>query len=277
MSDAEKAPYPHVESPDLPAIERRILARWSADETFEKSVENRPASDSAGANNEYVFYDGPPFANGLPHYGHLLTGYVKDVVPRYRTMRGSASSAASGGTATASRPRWRPRRSSASAAARRSSSTASTASTTTAAPRCSSTPRSGSGTSPARPAGSTSRTTTRRWTSTTWSRVIWAFKQLWDKGLIYEAYRVMPYSWGAETPLSNFEIRLDDATRPAPGPGGDRRVRRSTPAEGDRRAAEDAPARLDDHNAVDPAVEPRARRRPRPRLRRHARDADGAA
>ena len=35
-----------------------------------------------------MFYDGPPFANGLPHYGHLLTGYVKDIVPRYRTMRG---------------------------------------------------------------------------------------------------------------------------------------------------------------------------------------------
>ena len=38
--------------------------------------------------NEFVFYDGPPFANGLPHYGHLLTGYVKDIVPRYQTMRG---------------------------------------------------------------------------------------------------------------------------------------------------------------------------------------------
>ena len=38
--------------------------------------------------NEFVFYDGPPFANGLPHYGHLLTGYVKDLVPRYQTMRG---------------------------------------------------------------------------------------------------------------------------------------------------------------------------------------------
>ena len=48
--------------------------------------------------------------------------------------------------------------------------------------------------------------------------VIWAFKQLWDKGLVYEAYRVMPYSWGAETPLSNFEIRLDDATRPRQDP-----------------------------------------------------------
>jgi isoleucyl-tRNA synthetase len=48
--------------------------------------------------------------------------------------------------------------------------------------------------------------------------VIWAFGQLWDKGLIYEAHRVMPYSWGAETPLSNFEIRLDDATRPRQDP-----------------------------------------------------------
>ena len=48
--------------------------------------------------------------------------------------------------------------------------------------------------------------------------VMWAFKQLWDKGLIYEARRVMPYSWGAETPLSNFEIRLDDATRPRQDP-----------------------------------------------------------
>ena len=48
--------------------------------------------------------------------------------------------------------------------------------------------------------------------------VMWAFKSLWDQGLVYEAYRVMPYSWAAETPLSNFEIRLDDATRPRQDP-----------------------------------------------------------
>ena len=47
---------------------------------------------------------------------------------------------------------------------------------------------------------------------------MWAFKRLWDKGLVYEAYRVMPYSWGAETPLANFEIRLDDAMRPRQDP-----------------------------------------------------------
>src|SRR6202790_4758126 len=76
--------YPEVPSqPSFPAIEERILARWARARTFERSVEAR----AAGA-NEYVFYDGPPFANGLPHYGHLLTGFVKDIVPRYQTMRG---------------------------------------------------------------------------------------------------------------------------------------------------------------------------------------------
>lgn len=66
----------------FPEIEERILKYWEADGTFKASVESRPEDD------EFVFYDGPPFANGLPHYGHLLTGYVKDLVPRYQTMRG---------------------------------------------------------------------------------------------------------------------------------------------------------------------------------------------
>src|SRR5919206_4238439 len=88
-----KAAYPkHTDaagvpaSPDLPAVERAVLDHWAADKTFEASVDQRPAG--ANGSNEYVFYDGPPFANGLPHYGHLFTGYVKDVVPRYQTMRG---------------------------------------------------------------------------------------------------------------------------------------------------------------------------------------------
>ncbi len=73
-------------SPRFPEIEDRILKYWDADGTFVASVEQRPAGTDG--DNEFVFYDGPPFANGLPHYGHLLTGYVKDVVPRYETMRG---------------------------------------------------------------------------------------------------------------------------------------------------------------------------------------------
>src|SRR6478735_1501259 len=73
-------------SPRFPDIEEAVLAYWESDDTFRASVEQRDAG--ADGSNEFVFYDGPPFANGLPHYGHLLTGYVKDLIPRYQTMRG---------------------------------------------------------------------------------------------------------------------------------------------------------------------------------------------
>ena len=79
---ADARPYPAVGKADFPALENRILSRWETEGTFQASVDARPAAD------EFTFNDGPPFANGLPHQGHLLTGYVKDVVPRYRTMRG---------------------------------------------------------------------------------------------------------------------------------------------------------------------------------------------
>ena len=63
-----------------------MLDYWDKDGTFQKSIERRPSGDHS--QNEFVFFDGPPFANGLPHYGHLLTGYAKDVIPRYQTMKG---------------------------------------------------------------------------------------------------------------------------------------------------------------------------------------------
>jgi isoleucyl-tRNA synthetase len=59
-------------SPSLPAVEREVLEHWAQDKTFEASVDQRPAG--VNGDNEFVFYDGPPFANGLPHYGHLFTG-----------------------------------------------------------------------------------------------------------------------------------------------------------------------------------------------------------
>ena len=68
--------------PDFAGLERETLERWSREKTFEASVEQTSGQP------EYVFYDGPPFATGLPHYGHILTSYIKDVVPRYFTMRG---------------------------------------------------------------------------------------------------------------------------------------------------------------------------------------------
>ncbi|MDY0304355.1 MAG: isoleucine--tRNA ligase, partial [Sphaerochaeta sp.] len=67
---------------EFPKMEESILAFWDREEIFKKSVEGRPAD------NEYVFYDGPPFATGLPHFGHLVPGTIKDAIPRYQTMKG---------------------------------------------------------------------------------------------------------------------------------------------------------------------------------------------
>ncbi|AEJ61905.1 Isoleucyl-tRNA synthetase [Spirochaeta thermophila DSM 6578] len=66
----------------FPKMEEDILAFWQEHGIFEKSIARR-----AGA-EEYVFYDGPPFATGLPHFGHFVPGTVKDIFPRYKTMRG---------------------------------------------------------------------------------------------------------------------------------------------------------------------------------------------
>ena len=66
----------------FPDIEERVLTLWDKDESFKKSLDSRPETEP------YTFYDGPPFATGLPHYGHLLAGTIKDIVPRYWTMKG---------------------------------------------------------------------------------------------------------------------------------------------------------------------------------------------
>jgi isoleucyl-tRNA synthetase len=219
MTDpARNTPYPTVPTrPDLPRLERRLLDRWQAQRTFERSVQQRPAETEDGP-NEFVFYDGPPFANGLPHYGHLLTGYVKDVVPRYQTMRGRRVERRFG---------WDCHGLPAEMAAEQELGIAGrVAITDYGIDRFNAHCRS----SVMRYTDEWERYVTRqaRWVDFRndyktmdlpyMESVIWAFKQLWDQGLVYEAYRVMPYSWGAETPLSNFEIRLDDATRPRQDP-----------------------------------------------------------
>ena len=210
-------PYPTVATkPDFPAIERAILRRWREGNTFERSVEQRPAG--AGGSNEFVFYDGPPFANGLPHYGHLLTGYAKDTVPRYQTMRGRRVERRFG---------WDTHGLPAEMGVEKELGVSGRAAIT----------EYGIDKFNEACRQSVLRFTKEweqyverqaRWVdfennyktmdATYMESVLWAFKQLWDKGLIYEGNRVMPYSWAAETPLSNFEIRLDDATRPRQDP-----------------------------------------------------------
>lgn len=67
---------------DFPTLERKVLAKWDAENTFQRSIDSRPVSKS------YSFYDGPPFATGLPHFGHFLPSSIKDAFPRYFTLRG---------------------------------------------------------------------------------------------------------------------------------------------------------------------------------------------
>lgn len=75
--------FPQINSrQSFPALEQEILAYWKANNTFQKSLEIREGAP------EFNFYDGPPFATGTPHYGHLLGGTIKDVIPRYQTMQG---------------------------------------------------------------------------------------------------------------------------------------------------------------------------------------------
>ena len=195
-------------SPDLPAVERAVLEHWAADKTFPASVENRSAS--AG---EYVFYDGPPFANGLPHYGHLLTGYVKDVVPRYQTMRGRRVERRFG---------WDCHGLPAEVEAEKQLGITSKAEILDLGVEKF---NDACRTSVLRYTRDWERYVTRqaRWVDFDndyktldlpyMESVMWAFKTLWDKGLIYEGFKVLAYCWRCETPLSNTETRMDDVYR----------------------------------------------------------------
>ncbi len=195
-------------APDLPQIEADVLAYWAADDTFAASIAQRPAGEHGS--NEFVFYDGPPFANGLPHYGHLLTGYVKDVVPRYQTMRGRHVERRFG---------WDTHGLPAELEAQRLLGISTKKEITDMGIEA---------------FNAECRSSVLRYTSewqdyvtrqARWvdfgndyktlnpdymESVIWAFKSLYDAGLVYEGYKVLPYCWNDETPLSNHELRMDD-------------------------------------------------------------------
>ena len=204
--------YPAVEAqPSFPAIEADVLATWTSDRSFERSVEARPAG--ATGDNEFVFYDGPPFANGLPHYGHLLTGFVKDAVPRYQTMRGRHVERRFG---------WDCHGMPAEVEAEKQLGISGHPEITSfGLDKFNDYCRS----SVLRYTSEWQRYVTRqaRWVdfendyktldTPYMESVMWAFKTLWDKGLIYEGFRVLAYCWRCETPLSNTETRMDDVYR----------------------------------------------------------------
>ncbi|MGB8402578.1 MAG: isoleucine--tRNA ligase [Mycobacterium sp.] len=203
-TDVTAYPKPASGAPNFPDLELEVLDYWAADDTFRASIEQR---DGAA---EYVFYDGPPFANGLPHYGHLLTGYVKDIVPRYRTMRGYKVERRFG---------WDTHGLPAELEVQRQLDITDKAQIEAM----------GIGAFNDACRASVMKYSTEwrsyvtrqaRWVDFDndyktldlpfMESVIWAFKQLWDKGLAYEGNRVLPYCWNDETPLSNHELRMDD-------------------------------------------------------------------
>ena len=193
-------------SPSFPAVEQQILDFWAKDGTFQASIDQRSAANA----EEFVFYDGPPFANGLPHYGHLLTGYAKDMVPRFKTMQGYRVERRFG---------WDTHGLPAEVEAERQLGI--------------------SGRPEIEKYGIDKfndycRTSvlkyTEEWRSyitrqARWvdfdndyktldtdytESVLWAFSELYKKGLIYEGFKVLAYCWRCETPLSNHELRMDD-------------------------------------------------------------------
>jgi isoleucyl-tRNA synthetase len=192
--------------PNFPALERDVLGHWEASDTFGKSVRQRPAD------REFVFYDGPPFANGLPHYGHLITGYVKDVVPRFRTMQGNRVERRFG---------WDCHGLPAEVEAERLLGISGKADITAMGiEKFNQACRE----SVLRYTREWQDYVTRqaRWVDFShdyktldlpyMESVMWAFRQLWDKGLVYQGFKVLPYCWRCETPLSNHELRMDDDT-----------------------------------------------------------------
>ena len=195
-----------VASPSFPDVEKEVLEHWDKDGTFQESIDQRAASGA----EEFVFYDGPPFANGLPHYGHLLTGYTKDLVPRYQTMRGRRVERRFG---------WDTHGLPAEVEAERLLGISGrpeiekygvdkfNAFCKTSVLKYTEDWRSYV-TRQARwvDFDNDYKTLDQNYTES----VLWAFKELHTKGLIYEGFKVLAYCWRCETPLSNHELRMDD-------------------------------------------------------------------
>lgn len=205
--------YPDVKSSvSFPEVEEEVLKYWQENNIFTKSVESRKAK-IGNQNNEFIFYDGPPFANGLPHYGHLLTGFIKDVFARYQTTKGKKVERRFG---------WDCHGLPAEMGAEKELGfSGRIAISEYGIDKFNNHCRL----SVMKYSSDWEKYVNRqaRWVDFNNSyktmdknymeSVLWAFKELFNKGLIYESMRVMPYSWACETPLSNFETRLDNSYR----------------------------------------------------------------
>ncbi len=184
-------------------MERGVLELWRESDAFLESVRRRPAD------NEYVFYDGPPFPTGSPHYGNLLAGVIKDVVPRYWTMRGYRVERRFGWDTHGLPIEMEVEKALGISGPRQIAEFGIDRFNEACRVRVQAntemwevlTERIGRWVD----FENDYKTMDPEFMETVW----WVFRQLWDKGLIYRDFKVLPYSYGATTPLSNFEANLD--------------------------------------------------------------------
>ena len=186
----------------FPEMEEAILKFWEKNGIFQRSIDQRDGSP------EYVFYDGPPFATGLPHFGHFVPGTLKDIIPRYQTMKGKKVDRRFGWDCHGLPVEYEMEKE-----------------------------LGISGKTEIEKFGVSEfneqcRSIVLRYTGE-WETVInrlgrwvdfdndyktmdpdymesiwWVFKQLWDKGLVYEGHKILPYCPRCSTPLSNHELNL---------------------------------------------------------------------
>ncbi|MDP1835012.1 MAG: isoleucine--tRNA ligase [Chlamydiales bacterium] len=191
--------FDELEDESFPQREERVLQYWLDNGVFEKSVEQR--SDKP----LFTFYDGPPFATGLPHYGHHLAGTIKDVVPRYKTMKGFCVPRRFGwdchGLPVESEIEKKYNLSGAASInnfgiAKFNEECRGIVQRYTQEWR-SAVLRMGRWVD----FNNVYRTMDPKFMESVW----WVFKQIYEKGLVYEGFKVMPYSAKLGTPLSNFE------------------------------------------------------------------------
>ncbi len=187
----------------FPQLEERVIALWKSTNAFQRSIDQRSKSE------QFIFYDGPPFATGLPHYGHLVASTIKDIVPRYWAMKGYRVERRFGWDTHGLPIEMEMEK---------------------ALDLSGPTSIQNYGVDRFNEA---CRANVLRYTEE-WEQVVsrlgrwvdfendyktmdlsfmesvwWVFKTLWEKGLIYQDFRVMPFSWRLSTALSNFEANLD--------------------------------------------------------------------
>lgn len=179
--------------------EKKVLAFWEKNHIFESSIMKREGGEN------FSFYDGPPFATGLPHYGHLLAGTIKDVVPRYKTMKGFLVPRRFGWDCHGL-PVEQEIEKSFNLSGAKSIEEFGIANFNEECRKIVLRYTSEWETVVKRMGRWVSfKETYRTMDLNFMESVFWVFKQLFDKGLVYEGYKVMPFSAKLGTPLSNFE------------------------------------------------------------------------